>query len=105
MDKVKAVKEIASMIWATSINLQMQREGKNLRFLPKDFWGQELINKTPYLDTATQICQLRPKVKLPKAREYNYIVDRCISVEGVFRAGEEYILQQVKELNDMEVEK
>ena len=70
--------------------------------------GADIIPTSPSMIIAMtqEICQLfeRPKVKLPKAREYNYIVDRCISVEGVFRAGEEYILQQVKELNDMEVE-
>jgi len=92
MDKVKAVKEML-------VENCQTHEHRDCDCSPADAegcWGA----------LATQICQLfeRPKVKLPKAREYNYIVDRCISVEGVFRAGEEYILQQVKELNDMEVE-
>ncbi len=85
-----------------------EEQVKAVKEILKEIVGR-VDNHTVFSDlyfkrSATQICQLfeRPKVKLPKAREYNYIVDRCISVEGVFRAGEEYILQQVKEALEKE---
>ena len=89
-DRVKAVKEI----------LAKGREGIKITWGPSANFVEYPISIEKL---AQQICQLL-KIKLPKAREYNYMVDRCISEHGIFRAGEEYILQQIRELNDMEVE-
>ncbi len=68
MDKL--IEKIASEIWVCSINLQMEREGCPIRYLPDEFREQRLIDKTPYYETTERIKQLfKGYVKLSANQE------------------------------------